>query len=240
MVSRTAVAARLVAGFGLLVMEAGAHAGEAPAVVVSIKPIHALVAGVMEGVGAPRLLIEGAGSPHSYALRPSQAQALARAELVFWVGEGLEAFLAKPIEALSDDATVVALSDADGLRLLPTREGGMWQGRGAEEDRGEHAHEDEEEEEDGRDHGQVDMHLWLDPQNAEVMVGAIAAALSEADPGRAADYRANAARVRADLVRLDGELAATLAPVRDRPFVVFHDGYQYFEDRYGLNAVGSI
>jgi len=229
MVSRC-VKASLIAGVSLLTIGDSAESDQGPAVVVSIKPVHSLVAGVMEGVGEPTLLIEGAASPHSYALRPSQAEALARAEVVFWVGEGLEAFLAKPITALSDDATVVALSDVEGLRLLPTREGGAWQEHGAEEEHGKHEH----------DHGQFDMHLWLDPQNAEVMVGAIAATLSGADPERAGTYQGNAEKLGADLGWLDDGLAATLAPIRDRPFVVFHDGYQYFEDRYGLNAIGSI
>jgi zinc transport system substrate-binding protein len=223
---------RFAAPAFLLAVGGAASADPAPAVVVSIKPIHSLVAGVMRGVGEPELLIEGAGSPHSYALRPSQAQALARADVVFWIGEELEAFLAKPIGALSRGA-VVALSDADGLRLLPTREGGTWQDHAEEED-AEHEHDE------GHDHGQVDMHVWLDPQNAEVMVDAIAAALSEADPEHAATYLANAAKVGADLARLDDELKATLAPIRDRPFVVFHDGYQYFEERYGLRAAGAI
>src|SRR5919106_138789 len=88
----------------------------------------------------PDLMIEGAGSPHSYALRPSEARALDQAEVVFWVGEGLEAFLAKPLGALSDDATVVELADAKGLRLLSTREGGAWEGHEEEE----HGHEHEE------------------------------------------------------------------------------------------------
>jgi zinc transport system substrate-binding protein len=241
MLFRSALAALPIASFGLLSMGGSADAGQAPAVVVSIKPIHSLVAGVMEGVGEPQLLIEGAASPHSYALRPSQAQALAGAQVVFWVGEGLETFLAKPIEALSADATVVALSEAEGLRLLPTREGGMWHGEAEEHEHPEeHEHAEEHEHEEEHEHGPVDMHVWLDPLNAEVMVGAIAAALAGVDPERAATYQANAANVGADLARLDAELAATLAPVHDRPFVVFHDGYQYFESRYGLNAVGSI
>jgi zinc transport system substrate-binding protein len=229
-------ASGLIAGISLLAAGGSAGGDGAPAVVVSIKPIHSLVAGVMEGVGTPQLLIEGGGSPHSYALRPSQARALDQAEVVFWVGDGLEAFLGKPLGALSDEATVVALSDAEGVRLLATREGGMWEGHGDEEEHREHAHEHEEE----HGHGALDMHLWLDPQNAAAMVDAVAAALSAADPKRAATYEANATKVRADLARLDAELAATLAPVDDRPFVVFHDAYQYFEDRYGLNALGSI
>lgn len=208
-----------------------------PAVLASIKPLHSLVAGVMDGIGAPQLLLEGAGSPHSYALRPSQAGALERADVVFWVGEDLEAFLARPLSALSEDAAVVALSEVDGLRRLPTREAGMWSGdEPPKEERGDgDAHEHA-----AHAHGAVDMHLWLDPRNGAVMAGAIAATLGAIDPERAAAYQANATRIGADLAEIDAELAAALAPVQERPFVVFHDAYQYFEDRYGLNAVGSI
>jgi zinc transport system substrate-binding protein len=238
--SRAAVATCLIAASGL-VCGWSAAAEPAPAVVASIKPIHSLVAGVMDGIGAPQLLVEGAGSPHSYALRPSEARALEQADVVFWVGENLEAFLARPLAALSGDATVVALSEADGLRLLATREGGMWSG--TSETEGEHAEHDEHgdaHEHEEHEHGAIDMHLWLDPQNGAAMVGRIAATLGAIDPERAAAYQANAAKLGADLAKLDAEMAAALAPVRDRPFVVFHDAYQYFEVRYDLNVVGSI
>ena len=232
MISRSVLAAAMV-GLGLLVapdarFAIAAEGTSAPAVVVSIKPIHGLVASVMAGAARPQLLIEGVGSPHSYALRPSQAQALGRADLVFWMGAALERFLVKPLGALAADAMVVELSASDGVRTLATRSGGLWAGHEAEDDHS------------AGEAGHVDMHLWLDPRNAAAMVAAIAAALSTIDPERAALYQANATRLDADLARLDADLAARLAPVRDRPFVVFHDGYHYLEHRYGLNAVGSI
>jgi zinc transport system substrate-binding protein len=220
-----------------------------PDVVVSIKPIHSLVAGVMQGVGEPTLLVEGAGSPHTYTLRPSEARAIAQADVVFWVGEGLETFLAGPLKTLAPDARLVALGTAPGIELLPARSGGMWQ-EPRDEDEGEHAgdhahHENasEETEHAGAEHGHRhragDMHVWLDPQNAKAMVDAIAVALAETDPENAAAYEDNAARLRKELDRLDHRLVEVLAPVDDRPYVVFHDGYQYFERRYGLNAVGA-
>ena len=227
---------------------------EPPDVVVSIKPIHSLVAGVMRGMGEPTLLIEGAGSPHTYSLRPSEARAIADADVVFWVGEGLETFLAGPLATLAPDSRLVALGAAPGVMLLPTRSGGMWDEHDHDEHGGEEAdhdqhdapHEDhaaeaghgEAEHDDGR--GASDMHVWLDPQNAEAMVDTIAATLAETDPDNADSYERNAARLREGLDRLDRQLAETLAPVVDRPFVVFHDGYQYLERRYGLNAIGSI
>ena len=239
-------------------------------VVASIKPLHSLVAGVMQGVGEPVLLVKGASSPHSYQLRPSEAVALDQARVVFWIGERLETFLVKPLAALSSDATIVELSKAPGVELLATREGGMWDEHEEHADDNEHADEadaeheeheqehaeaehadeahaedeehaeDEDSEEHAHEHGRFDMHVWLDPHNAEAMVGAIVAALSEADPDNAAAYESNGSGLRARLQELDESVRNELQPVRDRPFVVFHDAYHYFEDRYRLNAVGSI
>jgi zinc transport system substrate-binding protein len=206
-----------------------AAAAAEPQVVASIKPIHSLVAGVMQGVGEPVLLLSGASSPHDYSLRPSDARSLEGAAAMFWVGEGLEAFLAKPLDALAGDARIVALSEADGVALLPAREGGLWQ---------EDAHQEEPHaEEHEHEH---DMHAWLDPHNAAAMVEAIVSALGTVDPENGARYEANGRELRARLEALDEELRDQLAPVADRPFVVFHDAYQYFGQRYGLSEVGSI
>ena len=114
-----AVISRLAAGglAGLALCAASAVAGpaEVPRVVASVKPIHALVAGVMAGIGEPTLLVKGAGSPHAYALRPSDARALQDADVVFWVGPGLESFLARPLAALPRAARVVALAQVPGV-----------------------------------------------------------------------------------------------------------------------------
>jgi zinc transport system substrate-binding protein len=262
MASRSACAGLLIAGLGLATA-GSAEADEAPAVVASIKPVHSLVAGVMEGLGKPVLLVQGAGSEHSYSLRPSQARALDQADVVFWIGETMETFLIKPLQALSVNAKVVALWETPGLTLLPTREGGMWEehdhgdehadgdaDRGeaehaeAHEEAGGHAeaHEDEDEQdhEGEHAHGETDMHIWLDPSNAKVLVAAIATALSDADPRNAATYQTNAGRLDQRLDELDRSLQDRLATVAERPYVVFHDAYQYFEHRYGVRAVGAI
>ena len=95
-------------------------------VVTSIKPVHSLVSAVMAGVGEPSLLVKGAGSPHTYALKPSQAQQLQDAELVFWMSHDLEAFLENSIENIATNAKSVPLMEAHGLTKLPFREGGAF------------------------------------------------------------------------------------------------------------------
>lgn len=205
-------------------------------VVVSIKPLHALVAGVMGDVGVPRLLLQGAASPHSYSLRPSDAQALSKADVVFWVGPRFETFLVKPLQTLAGRARVLALADAPGVEKLPYGAAGLDavtnDAATRDDDNHDHGHE--------HDSGSFDPHVWLDPRNAEAMVTAIALTLAEADPEHAAAYRANAATLRDDLVALTQELTVTLAPVRARPFLVFHDAYGYLEQRFGLTSVGAI
>jgi len=123
-------------------------AASAPAVVASILPLHSLAASVMQGVGEPQLLVRGAGSPHTYSLRPSEARMLDEAELVLWVGEELELFMQRPMQSLSGDARVVTLSEVPGVRLLPTREGGTW-------DEHDHGHDDDDH---GHSHGQSHGH----------------------------------------------------------------------------------
>ena len=217
-------------------------------VVASIVPVHSLVAGVMEGAGTPHLLVPGGATPHSFALRPSDARRLEQAAAVFWIGPSLETFLERPVTALARKATVVALIDADGVTRLPFREGGPWDAH--DDDAEKAASGKEAAPKDGHGHGHghehehahegADGHAWLDPRNAMAMARAIARTLGQADPANKARYDANAARLVSRLQGLDAALATTLAPAKGRPYIVFHDAYQYFEARYGLTPAGSI
>lgn len=206
-----------------------------PRVVATVAPVHSLVAGVTAGVTTPYLLLRGGASPHSYSMAPSDSRALAEADLIVWVGEGLETFLRKPLASLAGRARVIELAEIEGITLLPRRDDGVWSegaaGRGS--GKGE-AH--------GHDHGHsnADPHLWLDTGNAAKTLDAVAAALAALDLANASLYRANAASERARLAALSNGIAKTLLPVRSRPFVVFHDAWQYFEREFGLTAAGSI
>lgn len=86
----------------------------------------------------------------------------------------------------------------------------------------------------------IDGHLWLNPENARIIARGVAESLAEIDPARAATYLENAERYGMRLAALDAELRQRLAPVADRPYIVLHDAYQYFEQRFGLAAAGSI
>lgn len=244
------VAAALIAGPAL---------ADPPEVATDISPVHSLVTRVMQGVGEPALVLPPGASPHGYALRPSEAAALADAGLIVWTGPTLAPWLERAVETLGPGATSLELLGVDGTLLLDYREGAAFKNaHGAVEnhDAADAGHEGAPQHEDARGDGQdseaendhgpahglagVDPHAWLDPQNAKVWTDAIAQALSAADPDNAATYARNATDARAEIDALLAEIAATLASVRDRPFIVLHDAYHYFEHRFGVEAVGAI
>lgn len=191
-------------------------------VVTSIKPVFALTAMVMGDLGRLHLLLDGAQSPHNFALRPSHAKAIANADLIFWIGPELETFLEKAITRIAHKARSIALINAEGMTLYP------W-----EADDG-HGHAD--------DHGPdvTDPHIWLDPENARVMLAAIRDALLERAPEHRAVIDANFAKADARLVKLSSQIAATLKPVQSRGYLVFHEAYRYFEKRFGLSPKGAL
>lgn len=210
-----------------------AVAAEGPRVVVSIPPLHSLIAGVMAGVGEAKLLIDGAASPHAFALRPSDARALAAADAVFWIGPDLETPLPRPLASLAGKARVVTIMDEPGITVFRVRGGGAW--GAAAESVGEDAAGGA-----GAGSGARNPHVWLDPRNARRIVAIAAATLAEIDPANATVYRANAARMERELTALEQELAAKLAPARGVPFIVYHDAYPYFEARFGLTTIGAF
>jgi zinc transport system substrate-binding protein len=220
-------------------------------VVTDIPPVHSLVARVMEGAGEPVLILPPGASPHGYAMRPSEAAALSGARVVFWIGEELTPWLRRAVEALAPDAASLELLDVEGTLLLAYREGTSFTHHaqtGEEHERGrtggerEHGTESDERDQANGEHvhGARDAHAWLDPENARIWLDAIATELAKIDPANADIYTRNAEQGRIEIDALVLELTGMLAPVRHRPFIVFHDGYHYFEHRFGVEASGAI
>ncbi len=205
-----------------LVWYAPSPAAAAPRIAVSIPPIHSLVASVTAGVSVPTLIVRGSASPHGYAMAPSDARAVQQADLVVWVGPDLETFLARALRDPRPGQRVITLMTAEEIKVLAARTGGVSD---------DHGHQDRE---------GADAHLWLDPANARAIVTLTVSALSAIDPTNAATYRANGDQTRARLDALDTALVHQFAAVKDRPFIVFHDAYQYLERRYGLTVAGAI
>jgi len=252
--------------FGALILVA-APALAAPRVATDISAVHSLAAQVMEGVGAPDLIMPPGASPHGYSLRPSEAAALQDAEIVFWIGESLTPWLERSLETIAGDAKAVELLGAGESNVLETRESATFEGHDdhhgeGEKDAhdehddhdGEHAdnhsdehgdehakHEDDEHDgHDHHDHGGQDPHAWLDPENAKAWLDVMAASLSTADPANAGAYFANAAAAKTRLDAVSAGIAEKVKPISGARFIVFHDAYQYFETRFGVPAAGAI
>jgi zinc transport system substrate-binding protein len=220
-----------------------------PQVMVTIKPIHSLVAGVMQNVGTPQLLLTGGESPHTYNLRPSQMQQLSDSALIIWVGPGVETFLVKSLGNF-EATKVLQLTEVMQTQLLRVREGGSWEKHSHDHEDAEPGdHHDEDSDHDVHEHHHAgaeahnlmfDQHIWLNPQHAKSIVTAVANKLSDIDPANATHYQENAKRLQMRLDQLDADLQQKLHASRQIPYLVFHDAYQYLEQHYGLTAVGSI
>lgn len=218
-----------------------------PHVVVTIKPIHSLVAGVMEGIGEPELLIQDNTSPHVHAIKPSEAEMLEKAEVIIWVGAVYETGLQNRLRNLEDSKFIIDLSKARHVKLYPVRQGGFW-GSGTcchpcescdEEEKSpcnSHTH--------SKDHHHEplskDGHLWLAPNNAKAIVTEIAQTLATMDPQHAPNYLANSKKVISRLDKLTQEITEVIQPVKGVPYMMVHDFSQYFDRYFGTQGVGTI
>ncbi|WP_213937652.1 zinc ABC transporter substrate-binding protein ZnuA [Pseudomonas sp. dw_612] len=193
-------------------------------VLTSIKPLQLIAAAVQDGVAIPEVLLPPGASPHNYALRPSDVRKVQSVDLVYWIGPDMEGFLPRVLKGRT--LPTVAVQDLPGMKL-----------RHFAEDSQSHAEDADEHDHDHRP-GTLDAHLWLSPVNARVIATKMAADLSAADPDNAARYQSNLKAFDARLDALDLRLKARLASVAGKPYFVFHEAFDYFEDAYGLKHAG--
>lgn len=264
-ISTAAAILGLGAGLGAGLAGSLAARAEVPSVVTDIPPVGALAAQVMGDLGVPQVLLTGGADPHDFQLRPSQARGLAGAGLVIWVGPALTPWLDRALDS-TRSGPALALLEVEGThtRQFSAEDAAAEEAEHAHEEGEDHDHDADQaadhEDHDGHegeehahdheghdDHGHeghshigTDPHAWLDPGNALVWLDAIAVELGRLDPEHAAVYTANAETAKDGIRKLDQEVAAKLAPVKDRPFVTFHAAFGYFDAHYGLTQLGAI
>ena len=227
-------------------------------VVTSIKPIHSLASYLMDGVGKPDLIVDGYASPHGFSMKPSHAKMLQNADLIFWVGEDLESFLEKPLSSIAKKAEKIELMEIKGLNVLKFRERNIFDEHDhddhddhgkKEDDHDDHDHDDhgKKEEHDDHDdhdgheghaHGEYDPHIWLDPMNAKVILNEMVEHLIENDAKNASKYKSNLKKALKEIDKLNKDVKAELS--NSTASIVFHDAYQYFEERYDVNILGAF
>ena len=228
-------------------------------VVATIKPIHSLASYLMDGIGKPDLIVDGYASPHGFALKPSHAKMIQNADIIFWVGEDIESFLEKPLKTIAKKAEKIELMEIKGITKLKFRERNIFEGHDdhghkeddhddhakKEDDHDDHGHDDEHKEDghddhghEGHAHGEYDPHIWLDPMNAKTILSEMAEHLIENDQKNEAEYKANLKKAHKDLDKLTKKVKSELN--KDFKSIVFHDAYQYFEKRFGINILGAF
>ena len=230
-------------------------------VVASIKPIHSLASYLMDGIAKPDLIVDGYSSPHGFALKPSHAKMLQNADIIFWVGEDLENFLVKPLNSIAKKAEKIELMKIKGLEKLKFRERNIFDDHEGHDDHGhdedghkeddhdDHGHDEDGHKEDDHDehghdeheghaHGEYDPHIWLDPENAKVILNEMVEHLIENDEKNASTYKKNLKKAQKDLDKLLKKVKSDLN--KDFKSIVFHDAYQYFEKRFDVNVLGAF
>ena len=238
-------------------------------VVASIKPIHSLVSYLMDDVAKPDLIVDGYASPHGFAMKPSHAKMLQNADIVFWVGEDIENFLEKPLNSIAKKADKIELMDAKGIVKLKFRERNIFGDHDDHDDHDDHGHkkkddhddhghkkkddhdhDDHAKKEDGHDdhddhdgheghhHGEFDPHIWLDPINASAILKEMTEHLIENDSKNASKYKNNLNKALKDIDKLTADVKSELN--QSLASIVFHDAYQYFEERFNVNILGAF
>ena len=197
-------------------------------VIASIKPLHSLVSYVMDGVGTPGILVDGSSSPHTFQLKPSHATMLQEADIIFWIGEDLESFLETPLKSIAKNSRHITLMESDEIELLKFREKNIFGDHDEHDDHDEHGHA----------HGEYDIHFWLDPEVAKTIVKIVTRELSEIDPANSSAYNSNSAKALKEIDQLINDVKSKIN--RDAKYVVFHDAYQYFEKRFGVEVIGAL
>lgn len=189
-----------------------AMAEDALRVMVSIKPIHSIVAGLMEGIEQPELLIGGNNTPYDYQPSKEQIDRLKGADLVIWIGPELEASLTQPIADLKPETIVLELLENAALKVLPSRV--------SDERR--------------------DPFVWMDSRNSLILLDELARVLIKLDPARTHLYTRNRLKMLKEYTRVDRELEYGYRGLTGGVILTYYDSLQYFEQSYALKVRGVL
>lgn len=228
---RRALAASLFAAAGawfLVVPSASADPAEPSRtteplnVVVTIPVLKDLA----ERIGTPHVkvvsLMSGLESEHTYSPKPSDLVAIRKARVLLEVGVGLEVWVSSLVRN-SGNTGLLVVTTSKGIALIRNHE----QNDGVSQTRQD------------RDHA-GNPHVWLDPENAKIMMRHITEAFIKVDPGHRSDFRDNQAAYLRQLDQVQSELADRLRSIADRRVVVHHPAWPYFARRFGIKIAGEI
>ncbi|MCW9013605.1 MAG: zinc ABC transporter substrate-binding protein [Gammaproteobacteria bacterium] len=197
-------------GLLLSFVSPGSVIAKTPKILVTIKPVHSLVSALTQNITQPELLIDGFQSPHDFSLKPSQRRTMAEMDFIIYTSPAIESFISG-IYTATDQQRLIKLADTPQLTTL--------------EARSLHSH--------GHHHDK-DGHIWLSTENAKRIAEYLAQQFIAFDPEHKLQYQQNRQRLLNRLDTLQQNIKQQLKNVRTRPFIIFHDAYQYFENEFGL------
>jgi zinc transport system substrate-binding protein len=227
-------------------------ASETKGVITTIKPIESLVNAVIGDTGKTVSLIPPEISPHEFRLKPSDVRILQNSNIVFYISSHLETGIVKMFKNLPKNIKTINLMEETGIDHLSIRDNEAWELHDHDDhdkhdakdekhdDHDKHDAKDEKHDDHDKHDAKDDIHIWLDPDNAIKIVRKINKELSLFFPKNAMTYNDNSSKFINELESLKIELKKELLPIKDKPYIVFHDAYQYFERAFELNAIGSI
>ena len=230
-------------------------ASETTGIITTIQPITSLVSAVIGNTGKTISLIPTEISPHEYKLKPSDIKKLQNGNIIFYVSDHLETSITKVFENLPKNIKSINLMEDAGIKHLAIRDNEAWERHDHRHGHGDHhdhdkkakEHDDHEDEKHAKKHDdhnnhekEDDVHIWLSPDNAVKIIKKVNKELSLYFPENAETYNKNTNQMIKKINELEVELKNELSGIKDKPYIVFHDAYQYFETSFDLNAVGSI
>ena len=230
-------------------------ATETTGVISTIQPINSLVSAVIGNTGKSITIIPSEQSPHDFKLKPSDVKVLQNGNIIFYVSNHLESSITKVFKNLPKNIKLINLMEESGVNHLAIRDNDAWErhdhhGHDDHDDHDKHGkkHDDHDDHDkhgkkhdDHDDHEKEDdVHVWLSPDNAIKIVQKVNKVLSLYFPENSKIYNDNTTKFIDKIRNLKIELIKELSPIKNKPYIVFHDAYQYFEKTFELNAVGSI
>ena len=230
-------------------------ATETTGVISTIQPINSLVSAVIGNTGKSITIIPSEQSPHDFKLKPSDVKVLQNGNIIFYVSNHLESSITKVFKNLPKNIKLINLMEESGVNHLAIRDNDAWErhdhhGHDDHDDHDKHGkkHDDHDDHDkhgkkhdDHDDHEKEDdVHVWLSPDNAIKIVQKVNKVLSLYFPENSKIYNDNTTKFIDKIRNLKIELVKELSPIKNKPYIVFHDAYQYFEKTFELNAVGSV
>ncbi|WP_321326652.1 zinc ABC transporter substrate-binding protein [Thiomicrorhabdus sp.] len=227
---------------GLLFAMVFSSAANALNITVSIPPLAGMIKPLLSDDDHIEVLLKPGASPHGFQLKPSNIKTLKESDLVLWVGTPVDHWMKKPLQNITvPKQSLLSVPDVEQLAI---RQGGLWERKkhhhDEDEDEHEHEHEHEHESSHNSEMSQMDGHIWMSFNNAQSFIKVVSDQLQLLKPQQAKIIQQKTQDWLLQLAMVDLKIQSQLTPVKDVPYMVLHDAFHYFSNRYNLNGIGSI